>query len=119
MTAVECLAAALAGGDEYQRPESAFLDAFRRATPEERIRLVREPIVACGHLEGLVAAVVSALCRETGTPSPGWTERIGSPTPFFAFPACTYAMRVRLIFEAPPAFRVRNVFVSADYLSRA
>jgi hypothetical protein len=119
MTALECLRLAQAGGEEYQRPINAFIDAFRRATPSAREQLVGEPIAACGPLEGLVAAVVSALCREQGVSAPAWVEHIGSPTPFFALPARTYAMRVRLMIEAPPPFRVRNVFVSADYLSRA
>jgi hypothetical protein len=119
MTALECLHAARAAGDEYQRAINVFIDGFRRANDSERAALVADPILECGEMEGLVAAVVSALCREQQVPAPRWLETIRSPAPFFAFPARTYAMRVRLMFEAPAPFRVRNVFVPSSYLSRA
>jgi hypothetical protein len=119
MTAIECLESALRGGDHYQLAINEFVDDFRRASPEERLRMVALPITRMGHLEGLVASVVSALCRETETPPPSWLERIGSPDPFFAFPAKSYAMRVRLMMESPAPFKIRNVFVPRDYLARA
>jgi|HubBroStandDraft_6_1064221.scaffolds.fasta_scaffold63263_4 hypothetical protein len=74
MTAVEALGAALAGGDEFQRPINAFVDAFRRASSPDRAKLVREPVEGCGPLQGLVAATVSALCREVNLDAPGWVD---------------------------------------------
>lgn len=119
MTAVECLQAAKRAGTDFQRPINELIDAFRRGSPEQREAMIREPIVEQGGLEGLVAGCVSALCRETGVTAPEWVKRIGSPEPFFGLPARSYALRVRLLFESPAPFRIRNVFVPENYLSRA
>lgn len=119
MTAAECLAAAHAAGETRQRVINQFIDDFRRATPGDRAELVAAPIESSGKLEGLVAGVVSALCREMDTATPAWVAHVGSPEPFFAFPADSFELRLRLMIESPAPFRIRNVFVPETYLSRA
>jgi hypothetical protein len=116
--AVELLRITKASTD-HQWAISTFVDEFRRSTREPRNEMVREPIEEIGPLEGLVAAIVSALCREVGMEAPGWVSVVYSPDPFFAFPARSFALRLRLMIESPPPFRIRNVLVPENYLSRA
>lgn len=119
MTAAECLIEARSAGTAYQRTINAFIDDFRRALPEEQRAMVEDPVTRSGPLEGLVAGVVSALCREAGVETPDWVGHIASPEPFFPFPAESFEMRLRLMIESPPPFRIRRVFVPENYLSRA
>ena len=95
MTAAECVANARAADADYQRVINGFVDAFRRALADERRRILHDPITAPGPLERLVAGVVSALCREVGAETSHWVGEIGTPVPFFPFPARSFEMRVR------------------------
>jgi len=119
MTVLELLGACHTDAEHFQLHINAFVDDFRAATATARAAMVQDGAARDGTLEGLLAAVVSSLCREAGMPTPAWVGRIHSPVPFFAFPARSFALRLRLMLESPPAFRCRNVFVPENYLSRA
>ena len=119
MDVLECLCEAHAAGEGFQGAVNSFVDDFRRATDADRSAAIARGPSETGQLEGLVAAVVSALCRETGTQVPEWVVHGASPEPFFAFPARSFEPRLRLMLESPPPFRIRNVFVPANYLARA
>ena len=103
-----------------------LLDDFRTraATPEARLALIREEPVwvdTPGHenCNAYWAAMAETLCREAGLAPPAWTE---SPRCFLSrpwFAGGMESLKAVLLAESPVAFRRRNLFVSADALSRA
>lgn len=72
-----------------------------------------------GYADAFVASTVAYLCQEHNFEAPSWINakcRI-MPIPWFA--AKSPNMKAILLQESPAAFRVRNLFVSANALSRA
>jgi hypothetical protein len=114
-------AASAAGGLSY--PLRDFLDGFYAAPSPEK--LSEEPRRLAGALgdggvaDAWLAAVGDHLSRRHGFARPGWVR---SPDRVLAYPhfaAQTHGLRMVLLQESPPAFRERNLFVSANALSRA
>lgn len=72
-----------------------------------------------GYADAFVASTVAYLCQVHDLEAPAWINekcRI-MPIPWFA--AKSPNMKAILLQESPAAFRVRNLFVSANALHRA
>jgi len=69
--------------------------------------------------DALLAAVVEHLCRRFNFQIPGWVFESHRylERPFFALNAPSF--RATLLLESPMEFRSRNLFVTANALSRA
>ena len=119
--------------DELQRGEALsllllgdLLDDFRQrcTTPEEKAALVSEAPVwldAETHSDcnAYLAAVAETLCLEASLRPPVWTD---SPPCFLHrpwFAGGFETLKALLLVESPVAFRRRNLFVSANALTRA
>jgi hypothetical protein len=108
---------------EFHYHVADFLDELR--SHPEPSRMEAEPtwlrdLFAGGDVaDAYLAAVAVALSREIGATPPGWAWQAGRklPLPWFAHPGP--ALRATLLAESPAAFRERNLFVSANALSRA
>ena len=117
------LARLAVAGVRVQHAMAEFLDQF--ALEKRVAMLTAEPELLAGHIpdgdviDAYLAAVAVSLSRSIGTVPPAWTwqERRKLRQPWFAHPGP--ALRATLILESPAAFRERNLFVSANVLSRA
>ena len=100
-----------------------FLDGFYENP--QAIKLSDEPRRLAGILndegyaDAYLAALAEHLARQYQFPVPAWCQNPerSLPEPKFAFK--TPEGRMFLLVESPTAFRVRNIFISADGLSRA
>ncbi|MEO5330617.1 MAG: hypothetical protein H7839_01230 [Magnetococcus sp. YQC-5] len=93
-----------------------FVDDFRRS---KNLSLIAEPICPANHrLDALVAAVVDSLCAESSLAPPEWTETI-APLSKPWFVAGLENLKAIALVESPAPFRVRNIFVLNNFLSRA
>ena len=100
-----------------------FLDQFR--LDEDPAMLQEEPERIAGRFEtgevvdAYLAAVAVSLSREVSAAPPtwAWDESRKLRRPWFAHPGPK--LRATLLAESPAPFRERNLFVSANALSRA
>ncbi len=98
-----------------------FLDRFKNdPTPEmlsEEPPILREILNDNGFADAYAAA--AHLCQLHGIPFPSWVDKNSRrlKSPWFA--AKSHNLRMILLQESPAAFRIRNIFVSANALSRA
>jgi hypothetical protein len=105
----------------YALPE--FLDEFAARPELERLteepELLRDRFVVGDVADAYLAAVAVSLARAIRAAPPpwAWQQRRKLRLPWFAHPGA--ALRATLLRESPAAFRERNLFVSANALSRA
>lgn len=117
------IATETAGGGRFSFLLGDFLDAFYRAPAAEA--LASEPELLKGAVprgevwDAFLAATAEHLARRFHFEIPSWTD---SPLrqlrrPYFPIEAPQF--RATLLLESPVEFRSRNLFVTANALSRA
>lgn len=100
-----------------------FLDRFK--TNPDPALLTDEPALLSpslgdgGYADAFVASTAAYLCQVHNIEAPAWVNAKCRMMPVPHFAAKSPAMKAILLQESPAAFRVRNLFVSANALSRA
>lgn len=122
-TSLQQLAALAADGGDFSYLLGDFLDEFYRRPRLEALEA--EPAALAERrpdgmiLDAFLAAAAHALANAQGWAGPDWAfeESRYLHRPFFPIRAA--AFRATLLLESPPPFRSRNLFVTANALSRA
>jgi hypothetical protein len=100
-----------------------FLDRFREVPSYDLLAeepALLEPTLADeGRADAFLASTAAFLAHEYRLPVPPWAKGTSRALvkPWFA--AKSHNLRMILLQESPTAFRIRNLFVSANALSRA
>lgn len=100
-----------------------YLDRFRERPDNTLLWDAPVPLIETlkdgGLADAYVASVAATLAHEQGWSAPTWARGSARAlqTPWFA--ARTPKLKAVLLQESPSEFRVRNLFVSANALSRA
>ena len=117
------LAALAAQEEDFSFLLGDFLDGFYRQPRLEA--LTAEPALLADYhpkgrmLDAFLAATAHTLANRQGWPAPEWTFGEGRYLRRPFFPVQAAALRATLLLESPPPFRARNLFVTANALSRA
>jgi hypothetical protein len=100
-----------------------FLDRFK--TNPDPALLADEPVLIShflddgGYADAFAASTAAYLSQVHNLPAPSWVNHSCRKMPVPWFAAKSPNMKAILLQESPAAFRVRNLFVSANALSRA
>lgn len=109
--------------DDFDYALANFLDRFYRmpclAMLQDEPELLAPLLKDEGLADAYVASAAAQLCQKHGLAFPSWVDEKSRimKTPWFA--AKSPNLKAILLQESPAAFRVRNLFVSANALSRA
>lgn len=98
-----------------------FIDAFNEATKVSKIRMIKNcpfPNIKKNRDKAYVAAMVEELCVRNNLKMPAWVEdkKLFLKEPFFV--GDLESLKAFLLVESPVSFRRRNIFVSANVLTR-
>jgi hypothetical protein len=107
-------------GDPFDLLLREFLDGYYGADAKTRAAAINAAPAALDAIhDAYLAAVAEHLALRFGLPVPRWTDEPGRfiVEPFFAGGLET--LKAILLVESPLAFRRRQIFVSANALSRA
>ena len=113
----------LADGGEFSYALRDFLDGFYEQPREKAV--TGEPPRLAGmvtdgeKLDAYLAAVAEHFCRMHRWRLPAWTSDACRFLDLPWFGMQSHAGRMLLLMDSPSAFRARNIFVSADALTRA
>jgi len=111
------------GADSLGFAIPEFLDEFYAEPLVERLaeepRLLAELLGDEGLADAYLAGIADHLSRQYKLKVPAWVSGPGRvlANPWFAMES--HGGRMCMLIESPPAFRERNIFVSANALSRA
>ncbi|MFU8892399.1 MAG: hypothetical protein ACNA8L_02115 [Luteolibacter sp.] len=109
--------------DDFHYAIANFLDRFKNDPTLEMVSeeppTLRDLLDDNGLADAYAAAAAAHLCQLHGIPFPSWVDKKSRRMnrPWFA--AKSHNLRMILLQESPTAFRIRNLFVSANALSRA
>jgi hypothetical protein len=106
-------------GEAFDPLVSEFLDEFYLGTTDTRVQsIARVPDRLSPVKDAYLAAVAEHLALRFKLPVPGWVDDPDRflKRPFFA--GGLESLKATLLVESPLAFRRRQIFVSANALSR-
>ena len=122
ISAAEFIRAISQGNEDSSILFGNFLDDFYRANMDEKKRLLSDEPEPLNNVRAVdyvhIAATVHKLANDSGIPVPTWVfkEQYYAKEPFF--PVRHPDLRLIYMFESPTEFKHRNMFVSANALSR-
>ncbi len=107
------------GAQPFDLAVREFLDTWQGLPGEERREALAEEPVPVGLVEdAYLAALAEHLAASGGIEAPAWTE---APQRFLRYPFFAgdlESLKAQLLVESPSAFRRRQIFISANALSR-
>jgi len=118
--ALDVVAVRALGGEPFDPLLREFLDEFYGGSLDTRARAIAAAPARIAPIhDAYLAAVAEHLALRFGLPVPQWVEEPDRflAKPFFA--GGLESLKAILLVESPLAFRRRQIFVSANALSRA